>query len=321
MTVLRIGVVGCAAIARRVVIPAIKSLPDFKLVAVASRSADKAEAYAAEFDCLPVQGYQNLIARDDIDAIYMPLPTGLHLEWAARALQAGKHLLVEKSMAMNQADALELAKLARARQLIIKENYMFEYHAQQAGVRELIQSRLGELRHFRACFGFPPLDSGNFRYDRKLGGGALLDAGGYVLKALGVFLPGAQLTLKSALLNRDAGGVDLWGSAMLEIAWQHSRLPAFVSFGFDNHYQCGVEAWGSRARLTTDRSFTAGPGFQPTAVLESPAGVERIALPTDHHSQKLLSNFRAAIGCADAGVQAAAVLAQASLQQDLRDAA
>jgi predicted dehydrogenase len=321
MTDLRIGVLGCAAIARRLVIPAIQSTPGLHLIALASRARPKADAFAKEFGCEALAEYSQLIDRSDIDAIYMPLPTGLHLEWGLRALDAGKHLLIEKSLAMNYADAEVLVRHARQRSLIIKENYMFEYHSQQECVRRVLLERVGEIRHFRACFGFPPLERGNFRYNRSLGGGALLDAGGYVLKAIGVFLPGHPVVLKSAVLNHNDDGVDVWGSASLEIVCADSKVPAFVSFGFDNHYQCGIEVWGSRGRLTTHRSFTAGPDFQPSMVLETQGGVEQISLASDHQSRNLLVAFRQAIAHGAVETEADAVLKQARLQQALVDAA
>ena len=95
MNKLRIGVLGCANIARRSVIPAIKSIAEFELLAIASRTKEKAEGFAQEFNCEAIHGYQELIDRKDIDVIYMPLPTGLHEEWSVKALEAGKHILIE----------------------------------------------------------------------------------------------------------------------------------------------------------------------------------------------------------------------------------
>ena len=89
---MNIGVLGCANIAMRSVIPAIKSIPDFNLIAVASRSIEKANEYADKFQCEAVVGYDNLISRKDIDALYVPLPTGMHLEYVIKALENGKHV-------------------------------------------------------------------------------------------------------------------------------------------------------------------------------------------------------------------------------------
>ncbi len=95
MEKLRIGILGCADIANRLVIPNIKKLDQFELVAVASRSPEKANEFATKFDCLPVHGYENLILRNDIDCVYIPLPNGLHHEWMMNSLKHRKHILAE----------------------------------------------------------------------------------------------------------------------------------------------------------------------------------------------------------------------------------
>ncbi|CAF4884080.1 unnamed protein product [Rotaria sp. Silwood1] len=101
---MNIGVLGCANIAMRSVIPAIKSITDFKLIAVASRAKEKAAEYAEKFQCEAIEGYDNLIERKDIDALYIPLPTGLHLEYVIKALESGKHVIAEKSLGMNYTE-------------------------------------------------------------------------------------------------------------------------------------------------------------------------------------------------------------------------
>src|SRR5258708_37754162 len=128
---IRIGIMGCANIALRSVIPAILELHDkFDLVAIASRTPEKALKAADQFNILPVTGYDNLLARDDIDAIYMPLPTGLHEKWVTNALEAGKHVFAEKSLAVDYDSAQRLIELARARKLLLMENFMVRFHSQ-----------------------------------------------------------------------------------------------------------------------------------------------------------------------------------------------
>ena len=138
MSNLRIGVLGCANIARRSVIPAIKSIVEYDLIAIASRTKEKASEFATEFDCEAVEGYQKLLDRKDIDVIYMPLPTGLHEEWVMKALEAGKHILIEKSLAMDYASAKRMVDMARQKGLLIMENFMFLYHKQHQFVKDLI---------------------------------------------------------------------------------------------------------------------------------------------------------------------------------------
>jgi len=186
---IKMGVMGCANIAKRSVIPEIKLIEDFELSAVASRSKEKADAFAKHFNCEGIDGYDNLLKRDDIDAIYMPLPTGMHEEWVLKTLEAGKHILIEKSLAVDFSSAQKMVEKAKEKGLLIMEDFMFLYHSQHQFVKDLIsKGEIGELRCFRSSFGFPPFPPGNFRYDRNMGGGALLDAAAYTVRASQLFL-------------------------------------------------------------------------------------------------------------------------------------
>lgn len=317
MKQIRFGVLGCASVARRLVIPAMIEVPTIKLVAVASRSSDKALQYANEFGCRAVTGYKELLLQTDLDAIYMPLPTGLHHDWAHQVLDAGKHLFIEKSLACNLTEAKSIVDKARSKGLLVKENYMFEYHAQQAVVCEHIRKRVGKIRVFRANFGFPPMSPDNFRYDRSLGGGALLDAGGYVLKVLGIFFPNHSMQVRAANLSFDLSDVDIAGAVMVDLERDGERISAHLAFGFDNHYQCGIEVWGSKAKLNTDRTFTAGPNYVPIVRIETADGVEKHELPTDNHFRNILTHFVRATLKNDHSDEYDAVIKQAKLQEDV----
>ena len=287
---IRIGVMGCATIARRSVIPAILSIPDLHLAGIASRSPEKGYEFTHQFGCEFLGNYQNLLDRDDIDAIYMPLPTGLHAEWVPKVLRAGKHVLVEKSLASSLPEAEFLIHLAHQSRLVMMENFMFQYHAQQTTVKKIICEALGEIRLFRATFCFPPLPEGNFRYDKTLGGGALLDAGGYPIKACQLFMDG-HIQVLSSCLNFNAKGVDIWGGTMLSARMNDTLIPLQIAFGFDQFYQCGIEVIGQRGRLTTSRTFTAGETIVPSALLETQNQKLEIQLPSDNHFIRILEEF------------------------------
>jgi len=277
-----IGVLGCANIADRSVIPAIKSLSEkFELVAVASRSFEKAALFAKRYNCEAIGSYSDIIERSDIGALYIPLPTGLHKEWIDKALRSGKHVYAEKSIALTYNDAQKMVGRARQSQVALMEGYMFQYHTQHAYVKGLIdQGIIGEIRHFSGSFGFPPLPTGNFRYDAFLGGGVLFDAAGYPLKAAGLFL-GDQLTVSGASLFWDPlARVSLYGSAYLTGL---NGVGAFISFGFDNYYQCCYQIWGSKGKITVERAYTIKPDEVPTITLETNGTKENINLFPDNH--------------------------------------
>lgn len=287
----RIGVLGCAKIARRSVIPAIKALPDeFQLVAVASRCEHKAIEFSREFQCEAVVGYDEIVKRDDIDALYIPLPSGLHYEWIRKAICAGKHVYAEKSFASTAAETRSLLAYAENAGISLMEGYMFLYHKQHAAVNELINNgEIGELRHFHGCFSFPPLPADDFRYDEVVGGGVLLDAAGYPLRAAHYFC-GHSLVVQAATVFRDpTAGTSLWGSAFLA---DGRGLGASISFGFDNSYQCRYEIYGSKAKIALARAYTPGPSFAPIITLENAHGLKMIEVEPDNHFVGALREFR-----------------------------
>lgn len=318
MNKLKIGVLGCANIAKRSVIPAILEVEELKLIAVASRTQAKADEYAGLFKCEAIEGYQKLIDRSDIEAIYMPLPTGLHEEWGIKILEAGKHLLVEKSLAMNYSSAQQMVALAKEKDLLIMENFMFLYHGQHQFVKDLIaKGEIGEVRSFRSSFGFPPLDKDNFRYNKALGGGALLDAAAYTIRVSQMFL-GNDLNVQGASLNNDGQEVDLYGGGFLKSS---NGSFAEVAFGFDNFYQCNYEIWGSEGKVTAKRAFTPGVNFSPTITLEKQSEQFDYKIDAENHFIKILNEFNRCIIENDMQKKYDEILNQARLIQEFRDKA
>ncbi|HEY9082953.1 MAG TPA: Gfo/Idh/MocA family oxidoreductase [Vicingaceae bacterium] len=318
MQKLTIGVLGCANIAKKSVIPAILSIPDFELVAVASRTAEKAQEFANLFGCEAVEGYQKLIDKKDIDVIYMPLPTGLHEEWVLKALEAGKHILIEKSLAMNYSSAEKMVQKATEKGLLIMENFMFLYHNQHQIVKQLItEDKIGKIRCFRSSFGFPPLPSDNFRYNKKLGGGTLLDAAAYTVRASQLFL-GNDLNVKAASLSYNENGVDIFGGAFLK---NKNGLFSEVAFGFDNFYQCNYEIWGSKGKITAHRAFTPAPDFKPHITVEQQGEKFNIEVPAENHFINILHEFVKNIRKQNYKSKYDEILNQAKLIQEIRDIA
>ncbi len=267
MNALRIGVVGCSSFAKRTMIPALKVSSNAELVAVASRTEEKSRAFAQAFDCDSIVGYGNLLKRKDVDLVYMPLPGGLHQEWVEKAIQAGKHILVEKPFALDYSSAKSLLDLARERGVFVAENYVFHFHRQTRRIKEIVaEGTLGKIVLLRATFAFPPMNADNFRYRREDGGGALLDAGGYVLKAARIFLDAKNLKVLG--VNRSFSqdwGVDESGSLLLRA---ESGIDVQAFYSFNSFYQCSVELLGTEGKLSTNRIFTAPPALAPTLIVE-----------------------------------------------------
>ncbi|MCD0452121.1 Gfo/Idh/MocA family oxidoreductase [Actinocorallia sp. API 0066] len=290
MEPLRMGVLGCAGIARRRMLPAINAFPDTRLVAVASRDPLRARRTAADAGCEAVHGYAELLARDDIDAVYVPLPAALHEQWVRAALEAGKHVLGEKPLTTDPAATAELAALAATSGLALRENVMFVHHAQHAEVRRLVEDgAIGEIRFLRAEFAIPRLPDGDIRYDPRLGGGALWDTGVYPVRAALYFL-GADLELLGASRTGGAPGrpVDVSGTALLRTP---SGTGVHLAFGLDHAYRSAYEIWGSEGVLTVDRAFTPPAEMPPRVRLERKDEVRDLVLPADDQVRNTLAAF------------------------------
>jgi NDP-hexose-3-ketoreductase len=317
MRKLRIGVMGCADIAWRAMLPAMMECEEVCLVAIASRTKEKARKFASRFKCDALVGYEKLLGYDSIDAVYMPLPTGIHKKWVMKTLEAGKHILIEKSFAENIQSARTMVDMAREKKLLVLENFLFPHHSQQTWVKDLIASgELGDIHLLRCTFGFPPLPRNNFRYDRHLGGGALLDAGAYVVKASQLFL-GPDLNILGANLkyNEDLG-VDIYGDAMFK---NNMEQIAQVSFGFDYYYQCNYELLGTKGKLVVERAFTPPPGLRPTVSLEHQDRKQMITLSEDNYYVNMWRYFaRTVINREDFQMHWDALICQAKLLDDIR---
>ena len=291
MKKIRIGVLGCANIAHRSMIPALLSMPEqFELVAVASRTQDKAKKFAQEFCCEAVAPYDALIQREDIDAIYLPLPTGLHKEWINKALCARKHVYSEKSIAFSLTDAQEMVENAQQYQVALMEGFMFQYHSQNLMVKKMLaDGAVGEIRYFTGSFGFPPFpDANNFRYNRGVGGGAIFDACGYPVRAAFFVLEDALKVQAASVYYDKIHESSLFGSAFLQ---GENGIGASISFGFDNYYQCNYQIWGTKGKLTANKAYTPKIDQPTTLIWEHDYKTEIIDCKADNHFIKAMMEF------------------------------
>lgn len=287
---INIGVMGCARIAKRSVLPAIKKLNDrFHLVGVASRSRSKAESFAKEFSCEAFVGYESLLSRSDIDAIYIPLPTGLHHQWIMAAVTHGIHVYAEKSFVSNHCEASEIIDEAKKENIALMEGYMFQYHHQHSIVKNLLRERqIGDIRSFSSSFGFPPLEKSNFRYDKNLGGGVLMDAAGYTVRSA-LMLLGSELKVAGSSLHIDPeSGVDLYGCAFLKNKF---GVGAQLSYGFDNYYQCNYKIWGSSGMIHVPKAFTPKNDEETIIVIEKNNEQEIIKCDAEDHFVSSFTEF------------------------------
>jgi predicted dehydrogenase len=196
------------------------------------------------------------------------------------------------------------------------EDFMFQYHSQHKLVFDLMEKdEIGDVRVFRANFGFPPLPKDNFRYNDKIGGGALLDAAGYTVRAV-QFVMGNDFEVKAANLKTDPeSGTNIYGGAFMD---NGKGVSAQIAFGFDHFYQANYEIWGSKGKLTVERAYTPKPDISPMIILEKQGERQEFKMSPDNHFVGSINEFYLTITEADAEKHYTQVLAQSKALDDIR---
>jgi len=294
----RLGILGPSEIAHRRFLPALSKCDKFeyKGVAVADRdeweaddidgNADiqekarqKARTMQSEYGGNVFNGYGTMLASEEIDSVYIPLPPALHYRWAKAALETGKHVLLEKPFTTYLEGTKELIKFAGLHNLALHENYAFTYHDQILRITAMIDAgEIGDLRLIRTAFGFPYRGASDFRFSKKMGGGALLDCGGYPIKMAALLLGGTTKIITATLGKSRGHDVDVFGSAT-EI--NDDGIVGQVAFGMDNSYKCELEVWGSEGCIFSDRIFTAPAEYIARITLKKTETMEVMVPPCD----------------------------------------
>lgn len=314
---IKFGILGGADIAFRMFVPALMEMNDACCEMVASRQQERREKFEKEFSVKTVESYEEVLNNPDIDIVYIPLPPALHYKWAKRALEKEKHVFLEKPSTDSCKDSKELAALAAGKGLVLWENYMFQYHSQLQTIQKMLNDGMvGDIRMIRTNFGFPLRGGDDFRYNRRLGGGALLDAGGYVTK-LATLLLGDTIQIKTAgLRGIDGYDVDMYGHAVFE---NEQGMTVDAAFGMDCYYQCSLEIWGNKGKMFTNRIFTAPPGFEPKIQIETAQEKKELVLASDNHFKRSIEAFIKAMSDTKARQEMnRAIVKQAELIQEIR---
>lgn len=219
----RIGVLGAARIAPLALIRPARENPRAAVTAVAARDLARAEHFAQRHGIPSAYGdYQALLDDPDVDAVYIPLPNGLHGRWTLAALAAGKHVLCEKPFTANAEEARKVAAAADETSLVVMEAFHYRYHPLAARMNEIVHSgELGALRHVSARFCFPLPRFADIRYDYALAGGALMDAGCYAVHMVRL-LGGAEPEVLDAVAKRRTPEVDRAMRATLRFPGGHT---------------------------------------------------------------------------------------------------
>lgn len=264
MSKIRWGIISTAKIGMEKVIPAMQQGQYCDIAAIASRNTDSAKAAALRLGIDKAYGsYEALLADPDIDAIYNPLPNHLHVPWSIKALQAGKHVLCEKPIGLNTAEAQQLADAAKQHpELKVMEAFMYRFHPQWQKARELVNAGvIGELRTIQTFFSYFNNDPDNVRNKSDIGGGGLMDIGCYPI-SLSRFIYNAEPKRVSAIAEYDpVFQTDRLASAIMEFATGTSTFTC--STQLTPHQRTNI--YGTEGRIEIEIPVNAPPD-KPTRI-------------------------------------------------------
>lgn len=293
MNVLRWGVLGVANIAVRAVIPAIQRSTNGRLVALASRSAEKARDAGARFGIPRVHpSYEALLADPEVDAVYIPLPNAMHREWTIRSAEAGKHVLCEKPLAVTAADAAEMVAVCRQRGVALMEAFMYRFHPRTLRVTEMAaQGAVGDVRLVRTSFTFRLRSRENIRLDPGLGGGGLYDVGCYGVNVSRLLLGEPRTVFAFAQIG--ASGVDEVLGAVLR--FDDDRL-AIIDCGLTLSRRQEYEVVGTDGHIVVPLAFLPGEAEAEIHVMrdqertvQTVQGVDQYQLMVEHFADAVLN--------------------------------
>jgi predicted dehydrogenase len=267
-----------ADIGRIKVIPAIQKARRSRIVAVGSRDIERANRFAAGFGIDRAHGsYEALLADPAVDAVYIPLPNHMHREWAIKAVEAGKHVLCEKPLAMTAADAEVMVDAAESAGVMLMEAFMYRLHPSWVAAREIVASgRIGRLVAVQSWFSYYNDDPNNIRNIVEVGGGALYDIGCYNVN-LSRTLFGAEPTRVQSSVTRDPEmGVDVVTSAILDFPDGVATFTCSTRTETDQR----VHVYGTEGRLSIGIPFNIPPD-RPTEIFVTAGGLPPVAPATE----------------------------------------
>lgn len=297
----RFGVMGAAGIAKAAVVPAISRSRNARAVAVATRHPGAASGWAREAGIERVHGsYEELLADPDVEAVYIPLPNSEHARWTVAAARAGKAILCEKPLAMTAAEAETVVRACAEHKALLMEGFMYRFHPQHARVRDIIASgEIGEVVEVHAHLSvdlMSPADPANVRFDKRLGGGALLDMGCYVVHIARSLFAEEPLSVMGRWSIDDRYGVDVAAAAVLEYS---AGRAAMLSCSFKGNAQGFYRVIGRCGQIDVPRGIIPGLGSRLSEtlviVIDENGRRREDELPAVDHYQLMIEAFADAV--------------------------
>jgi len=304
MKPVRVAILGASEIAFRRFLPAIQKDPRFEYVGVAyyrDQDIGKAQSFKSQYGGEVFLGFERVLQDPTIDAVYVPQPPALHYQYGKAVLEANKNLFMEKPFTTSLAWSQELVDEAKTKHLAVTENYMFRFHKQIEEFLKIAKSGiLGRIDHYEVRFSFPLRQQNDFRYLKALGGGALLDCGGYTIMLTDILIGGDGVLQPNKPVFEKGFEVDMKGSG--KIVSRSGSSSCSFSYSMDDEYACYAKAFGSEGVLVAPRVLTASCDFDVKFQLYKQDGLtlmKEIEVGTDDSFLKSLNNFYEAINSPD----------------------
>ena len=266
---LRWGILGCARITRRGLIPGLQNSTSATLAAIASRDLANARSWAAEFAIPKAYGsYEQLIADPEIDVVYIPLPNELHRAWVEAAADSGKHVLCEKPLALDSTEARGMVDYCRDKGVVLREAFMWRHQPRTVELlRRVSEGVIGPLRLIRSSFSYMSAPD-DWRLDPARGGGSLWDVGCYGVNTARLFARSEPNAIR-AVAHFGPTGVDMSLAATLGFP---GGILAQVDCSFEQPFRCAYELVGETGRIEVPDAYL--PPDRPTAIHHGPNGRE-----------------------------------------------
>ena len=273
----RWGILSTADIGVRKVIPGIRKAARCEVVAIASRDGEQARAVADQLGIPSAHAsYEALLADPGVDAVYIPLPNHMHMDWTIAALRAGKHVLCEKPLAMTADDAQRMVDVAHETGLHLMEAFMYRQHPSWVAAMDLVDSgRIGTLTAVQSWFSYYNDDATNIRNIVEYGGGALFDIGCYTINLSRMVFGGEPLHIQASVRRDRATGVDALVSAILDFDGGIASFTCAIRSESDQR----VHIYGTKGRISIDIPFNIPPD-RPTRIRLTAGGDPPLAPDT-----------------------------------------
>jgi len=285
---IRFGIIGCSQIADSSTIPAILESKFAEIEIIGSRVINKAKKIAKKFDCEKYGNYEDVLKDKNVDVVYISVPVGLHEKWTIQAAKYKKHILCEKSSTTSYASAKKIISESKKNKVRIMEGFMFRFHPSIQKVSELInKNEIGKIFSFQSRYGFPSISKKNIRYQKKLGGGILNDAGCYPICASRILFNEEPQSVFCNLINNKKYKIDEYANLFLK--FKDGKV-AEMNVGYGLFYQSIYEIWGSKGTISLSRAYNI-PSDMSASLKINVTKNNEIKLKPTNHFRLMIDNF------------------------------